>query len=290
MRFAKLNFLSFVLLLTSQPLFSDIDNGNFSNALEANLEVHQEDICEDDCETNHCLHYRHANTISIGPEIYQVRRAAGTKQKGDSAGVRFTYDRIKRYHYYLGAQVFYGTGILRGHTSAGDKIRSRFTQKQVEGNIGYTFQLKSFPHVSFTPFAGYGYLKDINKFSPPTNLQATFTNQFRYASFGFLSSVYVFPCFTVGVNARFKWPWQTRCKVTDPFYPKDVRLIVKDKLHYRIELPFTYFGSLLRDHFEVAVVPFYEERLYGGRENFPFDFYETKYTLYGVNVQLIYRF
>lgn len=282
------------------PLIAEIDNGNSSYAQEANFTTNVTDSClsesepdcDSGCDTNHSLHFRRGNTISICPEIYRVERhrAGGTKQKGNSAGVRFTYDRVKRYNYYLGAQLFYGTGILRGHTGGGDKIRSRFTQKQIEGNVGYTFQSKCFPHISFTPFAGYGYFRDVNKFSPPSNLQIQFTTQFRYASFGFLSSVYAFPCFTVGLNARFKWPWQTRCKVTDDPDFETIRQIVKDKLHYRIELPLTYFGCLLQDHVEMALVPFFEQRLYGARENFPFDFFKTKYTLYGINAQLIYRF
>jgi hypothetical protein len=244
------------------------------------------------CDTNHSLHFRRANSVSIGPEIYRVnrKRSGGTQQHGNSAGVRATYDRIKRYHFYLGAQLFYGTGVLRGRTAGGDPIRSRYTEKQIEGNVGYTFQAKCFPHISFTPFAGYGYFRDVNKFSPPSNLKVTFTTQFRYISFGFLSSVYVIPCASIGINARFKYPWQTRCKVTDDPDFHTIHQLVNDQLHYRIELPITYFGCFFRDHYEFAIVPFYENRLYGARDNFPFDFFKTRFTLYGVNLQLIYRF
>lgn len=262
---------------------------------EQDASFDQEDCYEnEDCgyDTNHSIHFRRGNSISIGPELYRVERnrAGGTKQTGNSAGIRATYDRVKRYHFYLGAQLFYGTGVLRGHTGGGDKIRSRYTEKQIEGNLGYTLQMKCFPHVSFTPFAGYGYFRDVNKFSPPSSLQIKFTTQFRYFSFGFLSSVYVLPCMTLGLNARFKWPWQTRCKVTDDPDYDTIRQIVNDQLHYRIELPITYFGCFLRDHYEFAVVPFFEQRRYGARENFPFDFFKTTFTLYGANLQLIYRF
>jgi hypothetical protein len=243
-------------------------------------------------DTHESLHFRRGNSVSIGPEIYRVsrHREGGTRQSGNSAGVRATYDRIKRYHFYLGAQLFYGTGILRGHSGNDNAIRSRLTEKQLEGNVGYTFQMKCFPHVAFTPFVGYGYFQEINKFSPPSPLPLKFTTQFRYFSFGFLSSIYVLPCATVGINVRFKRPWETRCKVTnDPDY-NTIRQIVEDKLHYRIELPLTYFGCFLRNGIELSCVPFFEQRLYGGRENYPFDFFKTRYSLYGVNIQLIYRF
>ncbi|HEV8051089.1 MAG TPA: hypothetical protein VGP47_01240 [Parachlamydiaceae bacterium] len=283
MHFLKIKFLLPILLLPAFILFGD----------------HPDDVisCEEEnisslCETTGSVHFHKANTISFGPEVYRVTRdrSGGAKQKGNSAGIRVNYDRIKRYHFYLGAQLFYGTGILRGHTSIGDKIRSRLTEKMIEGNAGYTFQAKCFPHISFTPFVGYGYFRDVNKFSPPTNLQITFTTQFRYLSFGFLSNFYVLPCITIGLNGRFKWPWETRCKVTnDPDFDT-IRQIVKDKLQYRIEVPITYFGCFLRDNFELSFTPFYERRLYGARENFPFDFYRTEFTLYGANVQMIYRF
>lgn len=279
----KLYFLTHAILFPIYSLFAEMSE---------DINYRTENTCSNEYDTNQSKHFCKANSISFGPEVYHVNRnrAGGTKQNGNSAGIRVNYDRIKRYHYYLGAQLFYGTGILRGHTAGGDKIRSRLTEKMIEGNAGYTFQAKCFPHVAFTPFVGYGYFRDVNKFSPPTNLQVSFTTQFRYVSFGFLSSVYVIPCMTIGVNGRFKWPWQSRCKVTnDPDFDT-IRQIVEDKLQYRIEVPFTYFGCFLRDNFELSFTPFYELRLYGARENYPFDFYRTEFIMYGANVQMIYRF
>ena len=275
---SKLHFLTLCLLFSFSSLIAVMPQ--------------EEACCDTTCSSYHSLHFKRANSFSIGPEIYRVirKRAGGTKQEGNSAGVRLTYDRIKRYHYYLGAQLFYGTGILHGHSGGGDKIRSRLTDQQIEGNAGYTFQLKCFPHVSFTPFAGCGYFKEINKFTPPTDLTVKFNTQFRYISFGFLSSVYVLPCLTVGINARFKWPWQIRCKITDDPDYDTIRQLVKNELQYRIEFPITYFGCFLPNSIEVSLVPFYEQRLYGARENFPFDFSKTKLTFFGANLQLIYRF
>jgi len=300
MHFAKFNFLFPFFLCALLPVSAIFSEKNDHWADETHLGSTQEDLSPEDSsnssnfpyDTNHSLHFKRANTIAIGPEIYRVcrERAGGTKQNGNLAAIRVTYDHIRRYRCYFGAQLFYGSGILRGHTGGSDKIRSRLTEKMIEANAGYTFQAKCFPHLSFTPFAGYGYFRDVNKFSPPSSLQIKFTTQFRYLGFGFLSSIYALPCLTIGINARFKWPWQTRCKVTDDPDFETIRQIVKDKLQYRIEVPFTYFGCLMRNQVEIAVIPFFEQRVYGARENFPFDFFKTKFTLYGGNVQLIYRF
>jgi len=257
--------------------------------------VAEEPSCSDECEdcvTNRSWHFCKGNIVTIAPELYHVdrKREGGTRQKGEALGVRLSYDRIKRYKFYVGAQLFYGSGILRGHSGNDSRIRSRLIDKQIEGNLGYTFQSKCFPHVAFTPFAGYGYFRESNKFSPPSPLSLTFTTQFRYVSFGFLSSVYVLPCLTVGVNARFRWPWEARCKVSNDPEFNTIHQIVGDKLHYRIELPITYFGAFLYNGLELGIMPFYEQRLYGARENFPFDFFKTRYTIYGVDLQLIYRF
>lgn len=255
----------------------------------------EDSSCHEDCEesvTNHSWHFCKGNVITLASELYHIerKRDGGTRQKGDAAGIRVSYDRLRRYKFYIGAQLFYGSGILRGHSGNDSKIRSRLIEKQVEGNLGYTFQSKCFPHVAFTPFAGYGYFREVNKFSPPSPISLQFTTRFRYISFGFLSSIYAFPCLTVGINGRFKWPWETRCKVSnDPDF-NTIQQIVGDELHYRIELPITYFGSFLCKGFEIGMMPFYENRLYGARENFPFDFFKTRYTIYGVDIQLIYRF
>lgn len=282
MRFTKWNLFSFAFFLATSPLIAD--DAEFAPFVEED-----QTAC---CDTNRSLHFCRANSVSIGPELYRVHRHrdGGTRQKGNAAGIRVTYDHIKRYKFYLGAQLFYGTGILRGHSGNDSNIRSRLTERQLEGNLGYTFQMKCFPHVAITPFAGYGYFREVNKFSPPSPLSLKFTTQFQYVSFGFLSSVYVLPCLTVGVNARFKWPWQVRCKVTDDPDFDTIRQQVGNRIHYRIELPVTYFGCFLRRGIELACVPFFEQRFYGARENYPFDFFKTTYTLYGLNLQLIYRF
>ncbi|MEI8365568.1 MAG: hypothetical protein WCF65_04035 [Parachlamydiaceae bacterium] len=231
------------------------------------------------------------NFLSIGPEIYRICRAkhGGTKQQGNAVGVRITFDHIKRYKIYYGVQAFYGSGILKGHSGGGDKIRSRLTDAQLEASLGYTFQTKCFPYVALTPYVGGGYFREINNFTT-SSIPVKFTTQFPFAAFGFLSNISITPCLTVGVNARIRFPWEAHCKVTDDPEFDDVTQQIGNELQYRIEAPLTYVGDMLWNCFEVALIPFFERRLYGSRENYPFDFFETQFNIYGLNARLIFRF
>lgn len=247
-----------------------------------------EECCCADSPPNLCR----PHTISLGPEVYYAKRSrnGGTKQHGTPVGVRLTYDYIKRYCFYVGGQAFYGTGTLDGHTGSGSKIRSRLTDAQIEGSVGYTLQMKCSPYFAFTPYIGYGYFQEINKFTPPSPLIVKYTIQYNYLAFGFLSSVTINPCFTAGLNARFRSPWETHCKVTDDPDFENFRQKVGDRIQFRIELPLTYTGDLLCNWLQISLVPFYERRLYGERENYPFDFFKTTFNIYGANLQFILRF
>lgn len=242
------------------------------------------------CEPSPCVQ---GNILTIAPEYYYLKRnrEGGTKQSGNLFGIRASYDYIKRYNFYVGARGFYGSGILNGHTGGeGNKIRSRWTDEQVEGYLGYTFQAKNPPQFSFTPFGGYGYFREINKFISPSPLHLKFTTQFGYFAYGFLSNAIITPCWSIGLNARFRTPWNPKCKVSDDPDFDDALLQIGNRLQYRIELPIVYKRKFIYDCIEFGLMPFYETRTYGGHENFPFDFIETKIKIYGINLQVIYRF
>jgi hypothetical protein len=245
-----------------------------------------------DCCSPSIPHYDTCGQIQgIGPEYYHVKRTrkGGTTQSGDLWGARYNYDHIKRYKIYWGMQAFYGTGTLEGKTASDDKIRSTLTDKQIEGYLGYTFASKEFPYFCFTPFAGGGYFQETNHFKNPSPLHLKFKTYFPYGAFGFLSSLFVHPDFSVGLNLRVRALWNTKCKVTNDPEFNELNLLVGDRFHYRVELPIVYKGPLWCN-FNLGIMPFWEYRAYGGRENYPFDFFETKFRIYGVNLQLIYEF
>lgn len=230
--------------------------------------------------------------LSLAPEFYHVKRTrtGGTHQNGNPIGIRAKYDHIKRYNIYWGIQGFYGKGTLTGRNGIDDKIKSRWTDEQIEGYLGYTFQTKCFPNPSFTPYFGYGYMRETNKFVSPSPLPLKFTINFGYFAYGFLSEISVFECLRVGANLRFKTPYDPHCKISEDPDFEDMNTLVGTRLQTRVELPITYRSECIWENLELGVIPFYEFRHYGGRENHPFDFFKTKIQIYGADIQLSYRF
>lgn len=234
------------------------------------------------------------NLIALGPEYYHLKRtrSGGTEQSGNLVGIRFSYDHIKRYHIYFGVRGLYGGGTLHGHTGTDDKIRSHWRDAQIEGNLGYTFQLKEFPYFSLTPFGGYGYFRETNKFVSPSPRHLKFTTHFGYFSYGILSNIFVTPCLSIGLNARFRTPWEPRCKITDDPDPEinNLSLIVESRLQYRIELPIITYQNFLCNWMQFGLTPFYEWREYGKRESYPVSFLHTKIRIFGVNFLFLFQF
>lgn len=233
------------------------------------------------------------NQIYVGPEIYHVHRtrAGGTYQNGNSYGVRTGYDRIKRNGWYLGADVLYSSAQLKGESGSGNAIASCLQDFSAEARFGYTFMEKSWKRTQFTPYLGYGYFKETNTFKNPSPVKVKMRTTYDYVSMGFLSKRYVTPFFSLGVNFKGKFPWDTKCKTSrDPDFDNSTQHI-KDEFQWRVELPISYDWWLsCNDVLVGSVVPFYEFRHYGAQPNFPFDFYDTKLRCCGATLKVIYCF
>lgn len=232
------------------------------------------------------------NRLAIGPEAYWVNRTreGGTKQTGTLWGGRITYERIKRYGWYIGGDALYATGKLEGKSNSGDKIRSILTDTNFEGRFGYTLQRKSDSGFFFTPFVGLGYFRERNNFCHPTPLHIHFCNKFSYIAFGFLSHVYVRENIGIGLNLKMRYPYQHKIVATnDPEFEK-LTLHYQENLQYRVELPMTWDTCVYDRLWEVSFAPFYEYRNYGRLAGFPFDFLRTKFQIYGANLQIILLF
>jgi hypothetical protein len=238
-----------------------------------------------------CDPYAFRHQAYVAPEIYHVERTREqSKQQGYLYGVRFGYDYIKRYAFYFGFEGLYAQGTLKGHGVESVRVKSSLTDKNLEGRVGYTFQMKGWPHASFTPFFGIGYFWEWNHYKHPSPLKIHLDNQFCYIPVGFLSNVYLSSCFSVGVDfkARFLLSGRTKISHDDEF--SDMTQNYEEKLQYRVDVPLTYYFCLCQRQSAVALVPFYEYRHYGYRAHFPFDFLDTKFKIYGVNLKLYYPF
>lgn len=223
-----------------------------------------------------------------GPEIYHVKRlrSGGTRQGGMLYGARIGYDYLKRYKIYVGGDVLAATGTLRGVNGNRDTLKSRFTDFDIEGRVGYTLAQKCSPCPSITPFIGYGYAEELNKFISPSPLQVHFKTFYQYVSYGFLAKTHVSERWDMGVNFKAKYLVDARNRVTHDSEYDSFTMRVGPETHYRVELPISYE---FKDRFFVQFVPFFEYRHYGKQANYPFDFFETRFRIYGAAIRLKYK-
>ena len=227
----------------------------------------------------------------IGPEIYYIKRTkeGGAEQTGTLYGVRMGYDHVRRYKLYWGADALWAKGTLEGHVRD-EKLKSQFTDTNIEARLGYTFQSKSWRCASFTPYVGVGCFWENNEYQHPSPLKIHFKNTFSYIPVGFLSQIFLLPTLSVGVNFKTRIILEGEQHVTrDPKYDKLTQHFTEE-LQYRVELPIIYFFCWESRPLGLSLVPFFEYRPYGHRANFPFDFLETKLKLYGATLKLLYLF
>jgi hypothetical protein len=247
---------------------------------------------ETDCCDCDCCEEPFRHQPFIGPEIYYVKRVreGGTHQDGYMFGVRLGYDYIRRYAFYFGADALYAQGTLKGETGEGLDLKSQLTDANVEGRIGYTFQTKGCYHASLTPFVGAGYFWEINKFKDPSPNHFHFYNRIFYVPIGFLSSIFVLPELSIGVNFKARIPIEGKIKVENDEETESDTLRYEEKWQYRVDVPITYYFCWSESNLAISLVPFYEYRHYGYKANFPYDFLDTKFNIYGGTLKFLYLF
>lgn len=231
----------------------------------------------------------------IGPEIYHAQRNkeskySRTKQSGFLYGGRIGYDRIKRCRLYWGIDALYSSGELNGHHKRGNRIKLCLVDENIEGRLGYTFQGKKGWLPTLVPFIGYGYFRETTKFKKPSPLRIKQRISFDYVGFGFLSQIYPYPLWVLGLNFKARILFNSKCKILDDPEYEDLTQNVKHKVQFRVELPITYRLKCWCDKLAVAFVPFYEFRHYGEHINFPFDFKDSKLNFYGFDLRFMYMF
>lgn len=239
------------------------------------------------CEPIKCPHQ-----FYLGPEIYKScrKREGGTWQDGWLYGARGGYDYIKRYCFYIGGDVLYAEGTLDGKSAKGNKLRSHMTDASIEGRFGYTFQRKHGRHASLTPFVSAGFFSEKNNYVKPSPIPVHFHTKYSYVGGGFLSKIDITRNLEGGVNLKIRWTLDPKCYVShDPEFD-DMKQVVEERFQYRVEIPFKYQFWTCQDVFVVGAIPFYEYRQYGHRANFPFDFFETEFNIYGITLELYYQF
>ncbi len=232
--------------------------------------------------------FRGPHRVAVGPEIFFMQRnkKGGSKQRGFLYGGRFTYDRIRRSALYWGADAMYAVGKLDGHNSDSRILHSRKRDSEIEGRLGYTLKKNWGCDYYLIPFFGAGYFQGTNRFVDNSPMLYKITTNFPYITLGFLSRIDFCNSLGCGVNFKTKYSVGARGKITDdpdPLIDKS-RFIVEDKFSYELDLPLYYNNCCFGKKVELAFVPFYRFRHYGGHENCPFDFIDTRFHIYGARL------
>lgn len=229
----------------------------------------------------------HRNELYVGPDWKHVKRknAFNTKQHGSMVGLRFGYERWKRYGWYVGGEGYFGKGTLSGHSGGGTSLRSRFLQEVYEGRFGYTFQMKEGWQWSCTPFVGGGWLKEKNNFTSPSPLHAHFNTRYGFASFGGIFSCY--PCYNVQcrLNLEARYPLSPKCFVSHDEEHDPVKQRIEERMHYIVEMPVVWRLSSVA----LSAAPFYQSILYGSHPNYPFNYIKTHFEYWGIYLNLQYQ-
>ncbi len=230
--------------------------------------------------------YSSAHQINIGPEISHLKRIrkGGTQQTGTLYGIRGIYDHIGRYLIYWGVEGVYTKGTLRGKSGSGSRIKSHFTEKNIEGRLGYTFQSKDRRLMSITPFIGIGYFNELNHYVSPSPVKVHFDNRFSYGAAGFLLRGCFTPCFRFGINATARWSFDGKVKVSNDPEFESTTIKYMQKMQGRASLPLWYTFVCNRFCMELGISPFYEYRHYGRKAGVPFDFIDTRIKSWGCDI------
>ena len=219
----------------------------------------------------------------IGPEIYHMKRIkkSGSQQTGWLYGGSALYERLKNQGCYWALSGYYTYGCLTGKTAPGDRLKSKLSETEIEGRLGYSFCLNQRKSLSLTPYAGYGSLYSKNQFVAPSPFVYTFHDRFHYGAVGLLSSICLTPSLETGFDFKAKFMVEGKSIVAgDPDNDK-VSLLMENETHYEINIPTRYHSCWKNYDIIVSLVPFYRFRHYGGRESYPSHFVDTKFHIYG---------
>lgn len=226
--------------------------------------------------------------FSIGPDVYHLKREreGGTHQDGWLGGVRFDYERLKDNGIYVAADVRFAAGSLNGESSRGATLESTVKEFEVEGDLGWTLGFCLGKPMMVTPYIGYGYFWSSNDFHSPSPFTAQFRDTYGYAAVGLVAAVEIYPCLTLGANFKARWMSDAKQKISGGPTGGDVVFKIGERWLYGIDLPISYHFEACGRCWLASVVPYWQQRDYGGTESVAGDFIETHYVLYGARLML----
>ena len=228
-------------------------------------------------------------TVFIGPEIYYLRRTreGGSWQSGWLFGGRALYERRIPFGFYWAVDGYFAKGDITGKSSSGNKLKSNFTEVEIEGRLGFSLCFRICPKFSFTPYGGYGGFYCKNDFIHPSPLTCTFRDSFKYALGGIITSMRINDCLEASIDFKAKYMLEGQSDISHDPQNGHLSLKMNNEVQYELAIPINYTRCWRGRLLKITVAPFYRFRHFGGMLNFPYDFIDTKFRSYGGRV-LIY--
>jgi hypothetical protein len=232
----------------------------------------------------------HGHEFSYGSIIYhnERHRAGGSWQDSNLRGVRFSYQRHQKWSLYWGVEGYYAKGKAEGKTATGGRLNSTLIDSEVEGRFGYTLHLHCRACISVTPYVGFGVYDGYNNFHPLNRTAITFHNHFSFSSAGGLLELYISPCLKVGCSYTSRWMFNGTNTIQDDPTRDNIELMMNNARHEYYQFPITFRRQCSKSAY--VLTPFYQKRHYGGRENFPFNYIDTKFDIYGLFLGVTHYF
>jgi hypothetical protein len=232
------------------------------------------------------IHSFGPHALFIGPEYSHISRTreGGSKQTGNLVGGHIRYDRISPHSIYLGADAYYDTGKAKGKTASGKQIRSTIDEYEIQARLGYNLYIDRINQLLIIPYATYSYFYGRNKFYGPSPNQYKLHDHLHLGGAGLWVSFCLFDCCRLGVDFNAKYIVDGKNKVTDDPEYDNIKLEIESQWQYELAIPIEFKVPVCDCCLECRFVPFYRFRHLGGKPNYPFDYKETKYRLYGAQL------
>ncbi|CRX37610.1 hypothetical protein [Estrella lausannensis] len=213
------------------------------------------------------------------------KRQGGTHQKGALLGYGCEYERLKNSGIYLLGRAVGDEGTLRGRTGSGFKIKSRYDSQEYFGRGGWSFCFGERDSFVVAPFAGGGYFRSENRFVDPSPIPVNMQVHFLYALGGLTFEWRKQEDLYYTFSFQGKKPFDPECVIKDDPELFEIHQLFKSKMQWDVETGFRkMWGACFGCKGALEGQLFYRHSRYGKKENFPFDFADTRQKFWGIRI------
>lgn len=234
------------------------------------------------------------NYFTLSGIFGKAQMKQGTvKQDGWLYGARGNFDIISPGTLYLGVESGYKYGNLTGKgipippSIIIPATKSQYSDFWGELRAGFTVGTTLNTSAIISPYFVLGYEKETDDFVSPSPILLTHRLAYGYLGCGAVSSFYINPAMSIGLNGKLKWLFNAKSKIGGDPEITDKNISCAGCFHWFIEMPFTYWIS---PNLSLALAPSYEYKNYD-KHKFGFTGSEkATFHMWGGTIQLGYAY